>query len=91
MKIKLFYDCKNRQFNIPNADSNTTKWYLIGEMDDIASQKFVTYVIEKVSIGRRQEPLPDNLRTSPTIFQRMETNLLFESKDSSSTVTFQYV
>ena len=63
MKIKLFYDCKNRQFNIPNADSNTTKWYLIGEMDDIASQKFVTYVIEKVSIGRRQEPLPDNIKT----------------------------
>jgi hypothetical protein len=29
-------------------------------MDDIASQKFVTYVRDKVSIGVRDEPYPDS-------------------------------
>ena len=59
MKNKLFYDSNERQFKGKNPN-NKKGWISFGEMDEIASQKFVTYVRDKVSIGVRDESYPDS-------------------------------
>ncbi len=59
MNIELFYDIKDKQFKRNTLNSSTKDWYSLGVMEDTASQKFVTYVRDKVCIGRREEPNPD--------------------------------
>ncbi len=59
MNIELFYDIKDKQFKGKALNRFTKHWYSLGVMDETASQKFVTYVRDKVCIGRREEPNPD--------------------------------